>query len=89
MLGLGNIEEAHQLLNQALAKAEMIGEHSTLWKVQASLADINEQLDNMAGAERFRGQAQSTVETIVTHTPKGELRDSFLALAGVQFEPWR
>jgi tetratricopeptide (TPR) repeat protein len=78
-LNLGDEDTAHQVLLDALEKAESIGHRRMLWQIQAALADLSPPEE----AARLRAQAVGVLTYIADHTPEGELRRSFLAQPAV------
>jgi tetratricopeptide (TPR) repeat protein len=77
-------EKARSSLLKARSIAEEIGSRRVLWKIIASLAEIEEHAGNSLEAEKLWGQAGEIIDYIVDHTGGEENRASFLARTDVQ-----
>jgi DNA-binding SARP family transcriptional activator len=75
-LALGRLDAARAALLQAGETAAAQEERAILWKILASLADVEEACGDTAAAGRLRDQARVVVDYIAAHA--GELRDAFL-----------
>ena len=75
-LALGQYEAARELLLKAREVAEAQDERAILWKILATLSDVERACGNADSVERLRDQAQTVVGDIAAHA--GEMRDVFL-----------
>jgi tetratricopeptide (TPR) repeat protein len=80
LLALDQPREAYERFLEARAEATEIGSRRTLWKVLATLADIE---TDPIKAGHLRQQAREIIEYIADHAPP-ELHASFLGLQAVQ-----
>jgi class 3 adenylate cyclase/tetratricopeptide (TPR) repeat protein len=80
----GELERAHQALANARMEAEAQGARRILWQTLAALADVTERRGDAGAARALRAEAREVVQVIAAHTPEGEPRSAFLALALVR-----
>lgn len=79
LLGLNQLDEAHQTLTEACSRAEELGSRHQLWSALSSLADVCSLLDqHREQADTYRKQARFIVEMIAEELREIGLRDSFL-----------
>ena len=79
----GRLAQARSDLQAARLEAIALNSRRTLWRILASLAEIEAQTGQHQQAEALRRQAVSILETIADHAPSPELRRSFLAQPNV------
>jgi tetratricopeptide (TPR) repeat protein len=72
LLEEGQLDRAHQVLNQARAEAKALSSRRTLWRVLALLSLRGD----LPASEALRLQAAEVVDYITNHTP-ANLRESF------------
>ncbi|HEY2979787.1 MAG TPA: adenylate/guanylate cyclase domain-containing protein [Anaerolineales bacterium] len=84
LLGLGRMDEAQQSLLDARSRAEAIGSYHTLWKVLASLAELESRRGKESEAAVLRGQAKQIALEIAASLESAGLEESFLATAQVR-----
>ena len=75
-LALGQYDAARKSLLKAREVAEAQDERAILWKILATLSDVERACGNADSVERLRDQAQTVVGDIAAHA--GEMRDVFL-----------
>ncbi len=80
----GRTGEAREALEQARVEAETVGSRRCLWRILATLAEVESASGNPDEAERLRGEAREIVEYIAGHMGSSELRASFVGLAEVR-----
>ena len=79
----GRVDEAQPLLLEATDIAEKARARRVWWQVLAERADLAAERGEHEEALLLRSQACEIVDYIAEHTGGPELRDSFLATAGV------
>jgi len=84
LIGQDKAEEALETLAQARTEAETLGSRRMMWQILATTVKIEVQRGNEAEAQAQRQQAREIIQYIADHTPKPELRSSFLNLPEVQ-----
>ena len=80
-LALGQFDSAREALLQARETAEAQEERAVLWKILASLADVEEACEDATTADKLRDQARVIVTDIAEHA--GKIRDVFLCQPAV------
>jgi DNA-binding SARP family transcriptional activator len=80
-LALGHFDAAREALLQARETAEAQEERAVLWKILASLADVEEACEDATTAGKLRDQARVVVTNIAEHA--GKIRDVFLGQPAV------
>jgi tetratricopeptide (TPR) repeat protein len=80
-LALGQCDAAREAFLKAKEAAEAQEERAILWKILASLSELEEAYGDREAAEKLRDQAMALVDDIAAHA--GELRDAFLAQTAV------
>jgi tetratricopeptide (TPR) repeat protein len=80
---INNVDEAAAVLTEARVEAERVNSRWMLWRILATLAEIENERGNRAHAQTLRGQARELVVYIAEHTPD-EFRESFLNLPNVR-----
>lgn len=83
-LALEKVEQAKEALMEAKAVAEDISERTILWRIPATLSDLERVSGNEPEAEKLRGQSQEILAYIADHTGSEALRASFLAQPAVR-----
>ena len=78
LMATGEIDAARQTLIQAKVEAKALRARRIGWKILAILADLEAQLGNETAAIALRQEARTTLDYIIDHIPKGELRTSFM-----------
>jgi tetratricopeptide (TPR) repeat protein len=76
-LALGQCDAAREAFLKAKEAAEAQEERAILWKILASLSELEEGRGDRAAAKKLRSQAREVIEYIAENA--GELRGSFLA----------
>jgi tetratricopeptide (TPR) repeat protein len=84
LLAKGEIEAAYQALTQAYAIASDLGTSRIVWRILATLAEVENERGNEELATKLRHEARTTLEYIIEHIPEGELRASFVTLLEVK-----
>ncbi len=84
LVGLGQFDQAHQVLMRACSLAENLGAKPQLWPCLASLAAVNSQLGNHQEAEANREKARVIIHDIAESLQSVGLSDLFLTQARVQ-----
>ena len=74
--------QALDLLREARAVAEQIGQRRILWQILALLSELEEQQGNSSEARTCREEARNIIDYIADHSSE-ELRASFLSLPEV------
>jgi DNA-binding SARP family transcriptional activator/predicted ATPase len=80
-LALGEYDAARESLLKAKEAAEAQEERAILWKILATLSDLEKACGDIAASDMFRGQARDMVQDIAAHA--GEIRDVFLSQPAV------
>jgi len=80
--GLGQTEQAFQLLHQARTVAEGLQSRRLPWQIYAMFSEMEMERGNNGQAGNYRAQAVGIIEYIVAHTPP-EFRQAFLNLPDV------
>jgi tetratricopeptide (TPR) repeat protein len=80
-LALGQFDAAREALLQARETAEAQEERAVLWKILASLADVEEACEDATTAGKLRDQARVVVTDIAEHA--GKIQDVFLCQPAV------
>jgi tetratricopeptide (TPR) repeat protein len=80
-LALGQYDTALEHLLEAGETAEAQEERAVLWKILASLAEVEEACGNAAAAGRLRDEAKAIVRDIADHA--GNLRGAFVSRPAV------
>ncbi len=83
LLAQGNLDRAMGVLAQARQLAEAQGARWSLWRIFATMSDIQTRCGNADEARRARTAAHEQIDFITEHTPV-ELRESFLRLPQVR-----
>jgi len=73
---MGHHDTARESLLKAREAAEAQDERAILWKILATMSDVEKAQGNLNLAENLCKQARAVVDDIATHA--GELRDTFL-----------
>jgi adenylate cyclase len=81
LAAMGQMEEAHTLLEAAVQNARATGERFLLWRIHGILGRRLRALGRQSEAEREFGTAQGLVEKLADTVPTGKLRDDFLQRA--------
>jgi tetratricopeptide (TPR) repeat protein len=84
LLGDGQLEQAGEVLGQALSEAERLELLWLLWQIQATLADWAEATGDQEAVTDYRQQSRQNLETIAGRISDQKLQDSFLARTGFQ-----
>jgi len=84
LIGLGQFDQAHQVLMRACSLAENLGANTQLWPCLAGLATVNSQLGNHKEAEANRREALGIVHDIAESLQSVGLGDLFLKQPRVQ-----
>jgi tetratricopeptide (TPR) repeat protein len=82
-LAQGNLDQAARVLAQAHQLAEAQGARWSLWRILATLSEVQTRCGNANEARQARTAAHEQIDFIVKHTPV-ELRESFLGLPQVR-----
>lgn len=82
--GLGQTDEAFDILNRARANAEAITSKRILWEILARMSEIESARGNEVPARELKHQAREVLDAIITHIPTQDLRESFLNLPRVK-----
>ena len=82
-LAQGNLDQAASVLVQARQLAEAQSARWSLWRILATLSEVQTRCSNVDEARRSRTAAREQLDFIVEHTPD-ELRESFLGLPQVR-----
>lgn len=77
LMGVGQLDQAHDALTLALSEAQDMMLVWPRWQILASLAKLQIASGQTDRAERFRVRARQDFETIVRRVPTAELRESF------------
>ena len=80
-LALGQYDAARESLLKAKEAAEAQDERAILWKILATMSEVEKAAGNMDEAEKLHGQAREVVNDIAAHA--GEMRDVFLSQTAV------
>ena len=80
-LALGQYDAARQALLKAREAAEKYEERSVLWKILATLGEVEKASGNAELADSLCNQARAVVDDIAAHA--GEMRDVFLGQPAV------
>jgi len=80
-LAMGQYDAARESLLKAREAAEAQEERAILWKILATLSEVEKASGNTDFAEKLLDQARSVVEDIAAHA--GEMRDVFLGQPAV------
>ena len=84
LIGLGQLDEAHQVLTEACSLAEKLDANSQLWTSLADLAIVNSKLERHPDAEANRKAARAIIQQIAKSLHEVGLSDSFLNQPWVQ-----
>jgi predicted ATPase/class 3 adenylate cyclase len=84
LMGLGRIDEAHQVLTAACSLARDTESNLLLWIILSDLANVDSKLGNSEGVAANRGEARIILEQIAESLGVVGLRDSFLKQPRVQ-----
>jgi hypothetical protein len=77
LMGVGQLDQAHDALTLALSEAEDMKLLWSRWQILASLSELQIASGRMDQAEQSRGQARQDFEVIASRVPTAELRESF------------
>ena len=80
-LAQDQLEAARNTLSEARAAAETQEERAILWKILATLSDVENTSGNSDSADKLRDQARKVIDDIASHA--GEMRDVFLGQPAV------
>lgn len=80
-LAMGRYDAAHESLLKAKEAAEAQEERAILWKILATMSEVEKASSNVDSAKKLRDQAREVVHDIATHA--GEMRDVFLSQPAV------
>lgn len=84
LIGLGQFDEAHQVLMEACVRAEGLNAKPQLWSILASLSITNTQLGRDEEAEKNQKEARALMQQIAESLQEVGLRESFLNQPRVQ-----
>jgi hypothetical protein len=84
LIGLGQLDEAHQVLTDACSLAEKLGANSQLWTNLAGLATVNSKLGRHQEAEVNQKAARAIIQQIAESLQQVGLSESFLNQPRVQ-----
>jgi len=84
LIGLGQLDEAHQVLTEACSLAEKLGANSQLWTNLAGLATVNSKLARHQEAEANQKAARAIIQQIAESLQEVGLSESFLNQPRVQ-----
>ena len=84
LLGLGHVDEAREIFEEALAEAERQGSRRSLWAILFALSQLEGQSGNPAEAENLRRRAREFIEYIADHLGPPERRELFLKLPHIR-----
>ena len=78
LIGLGEFEEAHQVLTEARSLANRLDAKPQLWPILVSLATVNSKLGNEKEADANRKEARTIIQQIAESLREIGLDESFL-----------
>jgi tetratricopeptide (TPR) repeat protein len=78
---MGQMDQAHTLLQEAIENAQAAGERSLLWRLHTSMGRLYRAMDRQPESEVELSRARERVEELADTLPCGELRDNFLQRA--------
>jgi hypothetical protein len=78
---LGQYEAARESLLKSKEAAEAQDERAILWKILATMSEVEKAAGNKDEAEKLLGKAREVVNDIAAHA--GEMRDVFLSQPAV------
>ena len=81
LITLGEVEEAHTLLQAAVENARATGERFLLWRLHESLGRLYHAVDRQPEAEAEFSTARELVSELADTVPEGGMRDHFLQRA--------
>jgi class 3 adenylate cyclase/tetratricopeptide (TPR) repeat protein len=84
LIGLGRLDQAHQVLTEACVLARKLGAKPQLWSILESLATVNLKLGKHEKTEANREEARVIIHQIAESLHEVELSESFLKLPRVQ-----
>ncbi len=84
LVALGEYLEAGEALREGATVAEEIGQRRVWWQILAAMAQLEQQRGDHAAFNEIRGEARPVINFIANHIGHSDLRQSFLAQAGVQ-----
>jgi hypothetical protein len=84
LAAMDDSDQAREVLREARAVAEKIGQRTVLWQILAALAEIEEEQGNNGKAKSYRDEARNIIDYIAGHSGSEELRASFLSLPEVK-----
>lgn len=84
LLGLGQLDGAHEVLSEARAEAEALGARRLLWPILAALGELQARRGDSTSADSLREGAHNIVAYIADHSGAPELRASFCSLPEVR-----
>jgi hypothetical protein len=84
LMGLGQFDQAHQVLTRACSLANQLGAKPQLWPCLASLTTVNSKLGNHKEAETNREAARAIIHEIAGSLQSVGLNDLFLSQPQVQ-----
>lgn len=83
LLGLGRLEEAAAVLEQARELASKMNARWSLWQILETARAVELERGNATGAETLRAEARAVIEYIAARTPE-PLRAGFLERTGIE-----
>jgi DNA-binding CsgD family transcriptional regulator len=84
LLGLGRMDEAETLLNEALLGAQEHGHLALVWRILATLGRLYRSQNRRELMEQMVAQAREVVAALAEQVPDPALRETFVAGAGAQ-----
>jgi tetratricopeptide (TPR) repeat protein len=84
LAALNRIDEAQQVLTEALRQAQTLGARHSWCRALIALADVHERRSQFDEAQRVRKEAAEIIGFIADHISDAELRESFLHLPDVR-----
>ena len=81
LAAMGQMEQAHTMLQEAVENAHATGERFLLWRLHASLGWLCLAMGRHSEADKELSTARELTEELANTVPDGELRDSFLQRA--------
>jgi tetratricopeptide (TPR) repeat protein len=78
LLALDRVDEAYQVLADARAAAEALGERWNRWRILMALSKLEVQRENPTAAQALQRAAREIVEYLAEHIGAPELRAAFL-----------
>jgi tetratricopeptide (TPR) repeat protein len=81
LAAMGQTEQAHTMLHEAVENAHATGERFLLWRLHASLGWLCLAVGRHSEADKELSTARELIEELADAVPDGELRDNFLQRA--------